>query len=300
MGAKATISGFFCIGTVLATGLVVASVADASHAATQHDTALERQPFPALSISAQDLQSLQGSFTQAPLLHVPAQPAFRSFTAVPRALLRRERSLVSRLPHVGGYLQCVAFARAESGIGLVGNAADWWAHAAGVYERGSEPEPGSVLNFRPNPRMRLGHVAVVTGILNSREITIDHANWANNPAGRGVIRRAVHVVDVSPDNDWTAVRVQLGSSGDYGSIYPTFGFIYDRPEGSPPPLLEIRATAPLPLLNPVPSDLRPPRERVTAELPMRGGFGRAAEAQAGRPGLPVLARLDVDGSRNLR
>ena len=46
--------------------------------------------------------------------------------------------------------------------------------------------------------------------------------------GRGGVSRGISVVDVSPNNDWTAVRVGLGNSGDYGSVYPTNGFIYDR------------------------------------------------------------------------
>ena len=38
------------------------------------------------------------------------------------------------------------------------------------------------------------------------------------------------VIDVSPDNSWTQVRVSLGGEGKYGSVYPTYGFIYDRPD----------------------------------------------------------------------
>jgi hypothetical protein len=129
-----------------------------------------------------------------------------------------------------GGLQCVPFARAASGIELKGNAANWWEAAAGVYQRGSEPEPGSVLNFRATGSMRLGHVAVVTAVVNSREIEIDHANWWGPGASKGGVSRGVPVVDVSPNNDWTEVRVGLGQSGDFGSTYPTYGFIYDRPD----------------------------------------------------------------------
>lgn len=125
-------------------------------------------------------------------------------------------------------IQCVAFAKAESAIELRGNAGDWWYNAAGRYARGFAPEVGSVLNFRPIRRMPLGHVAVVTGALNSRVITIDQSHW-----GQSGISRHVRVVDVSPDNDWSAVRVELNrEKGSFGSIYPTFGFIYPRSEGS--------------------------------------------------------------------
>jgi surface antigen len=125
-------------------------------------------------------------------------------------------------------LQCVPFARAKSGIEIVGNAVNWWDAAAGVYDRGNQPEPGAVLNFRANGNMRLGHVAVVSRVVNSREIEIDHANWSY--AERGNIARNVAVIDVSERNDWTAVRVELARSGDYGAVYPTYGFIYGRPD----------------------------------------------------------------------
>ena len=129
----------------------------------------------------------------------------------------------------GGSLQCVPFARAASGIELKGNAAEWWYAASGVYDRGARPELGSVLNFRPTSRMRLGHVAVVTGVVNDREIEIDHANWAGAGAYKGGVARGVHVTDVSAANDWSEVQVAL-PDGRWGSTYPTYGFIYDRPD----------------------------------------------------------------------
>jgi surface antigen len=127
-------------------------------------------------------------------------------------------------------LQCVPFARAASGIEIKGNAANWWDAASGVYARGQAPEPGSVLNFRSTRGMRLGHVAVVTNIVSDREIEIDHANWAGPGASKGGVSRGMSVIDVSPDNSWTQVRVSLGGEGKYGSVYPTYGFIYDRPD----------------------------------------------------------------------
>jgi len=74
-------------------------------------------------------------------------------------------------------ISCVPYARQVSGIQVVGNAWQWWGNAAGVYSRGDRPEVGSVLNFRANGRMHLGHVAVVTRVVNPREVVIDHANW---------------------------------------------------------------------------------------------------------------------------
>ena len=124
-------------------------------------------------------------------------------------------------------LQCVPFARANSGIELTGNAGTWWNSATGVYERGARPEVGSVLNFRSTGRMRMGHVAVVSRIVNPRVVEIDHANWGGY---RGRVARGMRVADVSERNDWTAVRVALSRGGDFGSVYPTYGFIYDRPD----------------------------------------------------------------------
>ncbi len=148
-------------------------------------------------------------------------------------------------------LQCVTFARSDTGIQLSGNANTWWYHAAGVYARGSQPEPGSVLNFRANGRMRMGHVAVVTNVVNSRTIEIDQANWG----GPGAVSRGVSVVDVSPANDWSAVRVGLGHTGDFGAVYPTYGFIYNRPDNGVMVAAD-QPSAPIAGLNPAPADLR--------------------------------------------
>ena len=159
-------------------------------------------------------------------------------------------------------LQCVPFARDNSGIELSGNANTWWNGANGVYERGARPEVGSVLNFRSSGRMRLGHVAVVSNVLDSRNLEIDHANWSS----RGSVRRNVRVVDVSAFNDWTAVRVALGS-GDFGSVYPTYGFIYDRPDRGVMVANAGPAAAPSRIvLAAAPLDLRPAQEQVLGSL----------------------------------
>jgi hypothetical protein len=159
----------------------------------------------------------------------------------------------------GGGISCVPFARNDSGISVAGNAWQWWENAAGVYERGRVPETGSVLTFRSNGRMRLGHVAVVSRVINPREVEVEHANWAGTGM-RGGVARNVPVVDVSEANDWTAVRVGLGRGGEFGSVYPTYGFIYDRPDHGVL-VASAQAPAPKPVLNPVPSDLRPATER---------------------------------------
>ena len=128
-----------------------------------------------------------------------------------------------------GGISCVPFARAATGLDVKGNAHAWWDSAAGSYERGQRPEAGSVLNFRSTSRMRLGHVSVVARVVDSRTIEVDHANWAGPGGSKGRVARGVPVIDVSEANDWSAVQVGL-SGGGFGSVYPTFGFIYDRPD----------------------------------------------------------------------
>ena len=77
--------------------------------------------------------------------------------------------------HYSG-LQCVPYAREVSHIDLSGNAFLWWAEAAGRYDRGNAPVEGAVLNFRAIGRMPLGHVAVVTSVIDNRTILVTQAN----------------------------------------------------------------------------------------------------------------------------
>lgn len=139
-----------------------------------------------------------------------------------------------RAPAVRGFLTCVPYARMVSGIDLRGNARDWWAAAAGRYHRSQVPEVGAVLVFPASGSMRAGHVAVVEQVLGPRHILIHHANWEGPGIRKGSVTRGVSVVDVSPNNDWTRVRVQTGlTPGIYGREYPTYGFIHNRPPEAP-------------------------------------------------------------------
>lgn len=125
------------------------------------------------------------------------------------------------------YWQCVPFARLVSGIQIFGDAWTWWSQAAGKYETGFVPKAGAVLCFRPSGRMRLGHVAVVSQVLTDRVIQISHANWSMIDGDRGHVERNVTVVDVSPNGDWSQVKVWNDPSHDLGTtVYPTYGFIY--------------------------------------------------------------------------
>lgn len=125
------------------------------------------------------------------------------------------------------YLQCAPFARSESGVQLFGAAKNWWGQADGTYARGNEPRAGAVLAFASTRSMPSGHVAVVRKVLNDREIMIDHANWSPIGNRRGQIERNVRVKDVSPNNDWSMVRVWYAPIGDLGlRPNPVQGFIY--------------------------------------------------------------------------
>lgn len=115
---------------------------------------------------------------------------------------------------------CVPFARAVSGIEIHGDARTWWTRAGEDYPKGRVPVAGSVLTFRSTSRIPLGHVAVVSEVIGPREILVDQANWVTNR-----ITTDTRVVDVSRQNDWSAVRVE-NRGQSLGSVYPTYGFIY--------------------------------------------------------------------------
>ena len=125
--------------------------------------------------------------------------------------------------------EIVAFARAHSLIQLAGNARDWWAKALGVYQRGQAPRPGSVLAFRATGSMPMGHVAVVSKVIDDRHVLLDHANWSRP----GQVERGVMAVDVSDAGDWSAVRVWHSPSRSLGlRVSPAFGFIYPAAEAT--------------------------------------------------------------------
>ncbi len=133
-------------------------------------------------------------------------------------------------PAAQPYLQCVPYARTVSGIQIYGDAHTWWEQAAGRYARGREPRIGAVLAFRPSGNMRLGHVAAVSRVVDSRTVLLRHANWSLINGRRGQIEDNVRAVDVSPGNDWSEVRVWYAPIAGLGTTqWPTRGFIYNRP-----------------------------------------------------------------------
>ncbi|MEQ1510434.1 MAG: CHAP domain-containing protein [Sphingopyxis sp.] len=136
-------------------------------------------------------------------------------------------SMVAAPALSSSYLQCVPFARAESGVELFGNARDWWAQAGGRYVRGQSPRVGAVMAFAPTRAMPIGHVAVVSRIVSDREILLSHSNWSPINGRRGQIERNVRALDVSAAGDWSSVRVWYAPIRDLGlRANPIRGFIY--------------------------------------------------------------------------
>jgi len=123
------------------------------------------------------------------------------------------------------HLQCAPYAREVSGINLHGNADGWWDQASGIYARGNEPQVGSVLAFRATHVMRAGHVAVVAKVVDARHVLLNHANWSRP----GMIEHGAMAEDVSPNGDWSQVRVWYAPTHSLGlRPSPTYGFIYGR------------------------------------------------------------------------
>lgn len=123
--------------------------------------------------------------------------------------------------------QCAPFARIFSGVQLFGDAYSWWQKAIGKYDRGGTPRDGAVLVFKAAAGMRVGHVATVSRVISDRIIKVTHANWSIIAGHRGQVERDVTVVDASPNNDWSRVKVWYAPIHDVGThAYPVYGFIY--------------------------------------------------------------------------
>lgn len=141
------------------------------------------------------------------------------------------------------YRQCVPFAREASGIALYGDAHTWWDQAEGRYARGRTPKVGAVMSFHPHGAMTLGHVAMVSRVIDDRTVLLRHANWSPIDGRRGNVELDVRAVDVSPANDWSEVRVWYAPIGDLGTTrWPVDGFIYKHKPRPGEDTLPARAT----------------------------------------------------------
>ena len=120
------------------------------------------------------------------------------------------------------HFYCVEYARLRSGLQIFGDAKTWWTRAENAYARLTQPVGDAVMVFAGSRRIHRGHVAVVAAVVSAREIRVDQANWQNH----GEIDRATPVLDVSPNNDWSEVRVWDMASGQFGvRVYAIKGFI---------------------------------------------------------------------------
>lgn len=123
-------------------------------------------------------------------------------------------------------LECVPYARQASGVAIYGDAWTWWRQADGRYVRTARPRIGSVMVFSREGGPNGGHVAVVRRFVSGRQVLVDHANWF----GDGRIYLGDPVRDVSPDNDWSVVRVWNVETGAWGiRDYPLSGFVGPEP-----------------------------------------------------------------------
>ncbi len=123
-------------------------------------------------------------------------------------------------------LFCAEYARVRTGFPVFGDAKYWWERAKNIYDRVAEPVAESVMVFSTTSRLKRGHVAVVTDIVSDREIRVDQANWMN----KGEIDHSTPVLDVSPRNDWSQVRVWDVRSRQFGAhVYAISGFILKAP-----------------------------------------------------------------------
>jgi surface antigen len=202
--------------------------------------------------------------------------------ATASAANRQARARQTRPGSGSGGLTCVPYARSVTGMEISGNGRDWWHNAAGRYARGQRPQMGSVLAWPGSGSMGSGHVAVVSRVLNARLIEIDHANWGGPGIRRGTIVRNVQVMDVSSDNSWTRVRVQVGwTAENFGREYPTYGFIHNRPANSS------IADAADDMIRPVSYSTRTvaPRRSPSAQraTSARNGQARTVQSSSGAP-----------------
>jgi hypothetical protein len=160
------------------------------------------------------------------LLLRPSNPELLETPSEPRATGDAPRSapgdVLPRIVRPEKPLQCVPFARAQSGIEIRGNANNWWGLAAGRYNRTKRPEEGSVFVMKGYRSAQRGHVAVVRRVIDDRTIIVDHANWGND----GRIHLQAPIRDLSPKNDWSEVQVWYTPSNQWGQrVYTGKGFI---------------------------------------------------------------------------
>lgn len=169
----------------------------------------------ALTPLSMDL-AIDPSITDGPSEHATMAPA--AFERAPDEAYEP----TARVTNWRSRLQCVPFARRESGVEIYGNANTWWQQARDRYETTAEPEERSVMVLRGYNTNARGHVAVVREVVSPRLIIVDHSNWLNV----GEITRDVPIRDVSEAGDWSQVQVWNVPGRHWGGrTYQVQGFI---------------------------------------------------------------------------
>jgi surface antigen len=220
---------FIALGVALASNSSLASQAKPQVAAQRQQASKPATARPAKPATARPAKQAQSNRQASRPAVVQAQRVSTNQAVHPA---RRPTTQAQRIANANpGGISCVPYVRQATGMAIRGNGGDWWHNAAGLYARGHTPEVGAILAFARTRQMRMGHVAVVQEVVSAREVLIHHANWAGPGIRRGSIMHDVSVIDVSLNNDWSSVRVQVGRDQEsLGRIYPIQGFIYDRPD----------------------------------------------------------------------
>jgi len=160
--------------------------------------------------------AIDPTVTEGPSEHAMLAPS--AFERAPDAAYEP----IARVTNRRARLQCVPFARRESGVEIYGDANTWWRQARDRYETTEAPEEGAVMVLRGYATTARGHVAVVKEIVSPRMVIVDHANWLNG----GEITRDVPIMDVSEAGDWSEVRVWHVPGRHWGGrTYDVQGFI---------------------------------------------------------------------------
>lgn len=194
-----------------------------------------RSGWKGTALAVLSLAALAGcaSGPRAPIVYAARAPAAAIIPAPARTAINAAPLDLTAIPYDAAsvpvviadqpHSECVPYARAASGIRIWGDAVTWWTQAAAIYIRSSRPAPGSVLVLRGFNDATRGHVSYVREVVTSRLVRVDHANWMRS----GEISLNVPVVDVSPNNDWSQIRV-WHVPGDYwgGRTYEAEGFIH--------------------------------------------------------------------------
>jgi hypothetical protein len=180
--------------------------------ARSHKNAQVTPEVPAITLPELDMTAPALSLPTPPLAEVQLTGSAPSPAAGPRP------SVLEPLRR----LSCVPYARLRSGLQIFGDAKTWWRNATSLYAKITAPVEEAVMVFAGSGRLSRGHVAVVSQVVNAREIRVDHANWQNH----GEIDLNMPVEDVSKDNDWSQVKVWNVATKSFGThIYRISGFI---------------------------------------------------------------------------